>query len=457
MRLKHKNGSFKIFIFSCPQVLPVAKRCCHTLSLRFSPSLSLSLCLSPSLSLSLSLPPSLSPSLSLSIFLHQLRSLLMDVQREVPCRQKAADEGSDDKFFFNDKLCIVMWCSPNRVSPPASHSTAHLRCQIPTQISSESVGNGSQQGAINTGSWEGWGLKHTLLSWHIMTNAWFDRWLIKAEWQPLLRPSSAFKARFPNKTHMIKWTFRPSVGDVDPGMFLRLPRSPPQRQRNLEAIIDGVSRINGDQPTVALLFSLTQAYITASLKILAEMMESKNKVCRTALANLTASQRKGPWWMHQFCLTVSWLRQKTHFHVQPCSTGCALQFERWLVFHQNQGCSRPELQRSRSLLPWGAARGSRGPSSPKRLQYRHEKTKPCRRSDQSACAWFTKEALATLARCHYQVLVCFWAERRYCFNRQNIQKPSKTRQISGYDISSGAWGELLDGFDYKTYRTDAHG
>jgi hypothetical protein len=51
----------------------------------------------------------------------------------------------------------------------------------------------------------------------------------------------------------------------------------------------------------------------------------------------------------------------------------------------------------------------------------------------------------------------FLAERRYCFNRQNIQKPSKTRQISGYDISSGAWGELLDGFDYKTYRTDAHG
>ena len=77
-------------------------------------------------------------------------------------------------------------------------------------------------------------------------------------------------------------------------MFLRLPRSLPQRQRNLEAIIDGVSRINGDQPIVALLFSLTQAYITASLKILAEMMESKNKVCRTALANLTASQRKGP-------------------------------------------------------------------------------------------------------------------------------------------------------------------
>jgi hypothetical protein len=30
----------------------------------------------------------------------------MDVQREVPCRQKAADEGSDDKFLFNDKLCI---------------------------------------------------------------------------------------------------------------------------------------------------------------------------------------------------------------------------------------------------------------------------------------------------------------------------------------------------------------
>ena len=364
----------------------------------------------------------------------------MDVQREVPCRQKAADEGSDDKFLFNDKLCIdciVMWCSPNRVSPPASHSTAHLRCQIQTQISSESVGNGSQQGATNTGSWEGWGLKHTLLLWHIMTNAWFDRWLIKAEWQPLLRPSSAFKARFPNKTHMIKWTFRPSVGDVDPGMFLRLPRSLPQRQRNLEAIIDGVSRINGDQPTVALLFSLTQAYITASLKILAEMMESKNKVCRTALANLTASQRKGPWWMHQFCLTVSWLRQKTHFHVQPCSTGCALQFERWLVFHQNQGCSRPELQRSRSLLPWGAARGSRGPSSPKRLQYRHEKTKPCRRSDQSACAWFTKEALATLASCHYQVLVCFWQRgdiASIAKTFKNHPKPGKYRAMTSVQV-----------------------
>ena len=43
-----------------------------------------------------------------------------------------------------------------------------------------------------------------------------------------------------------------------------------------------------------LLCSISTTYITASLKILAEIMESKNKVCRTALANLTASQCERP-------------------------------------------------------------------------------------------------------------------------------------------------------------------